>query len=325
MILVTGGTGFLGMHLLEMLFKKNVSIRATYRGNFPTYFPEYLIKNIDWHVCDITDVETLETTFENINYVYHCANMVSFLPAHKKQMDYINVEGTANIVNACLRNNIKKLVHVSSVAALGRSENEEHITEKKEWLESSENSNYAQSKYHAEMEVWRGIAEGLSAVIVNPAIILGEGNWNTGSCQLFKTCFNEFPFYTQGITGWVDVLDVAKAMILLMESDITEQRFILCENNYSYQHIFTSIATHFNKKAPQFFARSWMVSIVWRLLAVKQAITGKASSITKETAHSSQQQYYYSNKKILSSLPSFTFTSMQQCIIRSCAWYKNNR
>ena len=253
--------------------------------------------------------------------VFHCAAMVSFDPEKKEEMMHLNEEGTANVVNICLDKKIDKLVYLSSVAAIGRKGNEEEITEENDWENSEHNSNYAKSKYAAEMQVWRGIAEGLNAVIVNPSIVLGEGDWEKGSCALFKTVYNEFPFYTNGITGFVDVKDVVKIMMMLMESDVSEERFILSENNYAYKTIFEKMALVMQKKPPTKEAKKWMIALVWRYYKLKSFFTGKPQTITKETALSAQSISNYSTKKLKTFFPDVEFTEMDKSIERIGKYY----
>jgi nucleoside-diphosphate-sugar epimerase len=323
MILVTGGTGFLGQHLLQLLEQTKQKIRATYRGTFPTNFPEHLIKNIEWVECDITHIDDVEKALLHCTHVYHCASTVSFSKNDHQQMMYNNVEGTANLVNECLLQKIDKLIHVSSTATFGRVGNKELITEKTDWEDSEYNSAYAQSKHLSEMEVWRGIAEGLNACIVNPAIILGEGDWHKGSSALFKTTYNQFAWFTNGSTAWVDVQDVAKAMLLLMNSDVQEQRYILSSGNFTYKEIFTKMALAFGKKPPSKFASPLLTSLLWRIELIKSWFTNKPPKITKETAFTAQQNYEFDNQKFLTQFPAFAYTSIDDTINRCCGYYAN--
>jgi nucleoside-diphosphate-sugar epimerase len=228
------------------------------------------------------------------------------------------VEGTINVVNACIEVGVKKLLHVSSVAALGRIRNGQTVTEKMNWTPETSNSIYGKSKYLGELEVWRGLAEGLPTIIVNPSIILGADNWETGSTALFKTVYNEFKWYTEGVSGFVDVKDVAQAMILLMNSDISGQRFILNSECLSYKELFSSIAEGFGKKPPQKKVTPFLAEIVWRMEALKSLFSGKKHLLTKETARTAQTKIYYDNSKILTALPGFAFTKIADTIERTC-------
>ena len=258
MILVTGATGLLGTELIQQLSSQNKAVKALYRNTPPTFSHPTL----EWVEGDIMDIVFLEELMENIDTVYHCAGLVSFSPKDIERLYKINVEGTANVVNACLNCGIKKLVHVSSVASIGRMPNSAVIDENTVWNSGDKNSEYAKSKHNGEMEVWRGVAEGLNAVIVNPSIILGAGDWNVGSTKIFKTVYNEFAWYSSGVNGFVDVQDVASVMILLMESDIVNQRFILNADNLAYKDLFTSIAKCWNKKPPYKEVTPFIAAIV---------------------------------------------------------------
>ncbi len=247
MILVTGGTGFLGSYLLRALVKAGKPVRALYRSRIPDQVQDIADK-VEWFQGDVLDVCALEDAFAGITEVYHCAAVVSFQPDKRTEMMKINIEGTANVVNMAIDAGVRKLVHVSSVASLGRARQQDSLSEDSQWEESSNNSQYAISKHLSEMEIWRGIAEGLDAVIVNPSIILGSGFWHDGSGMLLKNAWKEFPYYTEGVNGFVDVEDVVKAMIGLMESPVTKRRFILSGENWPYRQLFTEMARHLGKK-----------------------------------------------------------------------------
>lgn len=315
MILITGATGLVGRHLAQALVQQQQKIRATYRLEIPTYEGA---EQIEWVKADILDILSLEPVMENITEVYHCAAVVSFHPSNKDILHQTNVEGTANVVNVCIQAGIRKLVYVSSVGALGRMRKEATINETMHWTPESSNSEYGKSKYLAEMEVWRGIGEGLKAVIVNPVIILGAGDWEKGSSGIFKSAYKEFPWYTDGVSGFVDVADVVRAMTLLMKSDITGERFILCAENVSYRELFNSIARCFGKKPPHKKVTPFLAALVWRLEAIKGMITGKSPLLTKETAHTAQARVYFDNSKLLRYVPEFQYTPLQESIGSIC-------
>lgn len=318
MILVTGGSGFLGTQLIQQLVQKGFPLRAVYNSTMPKLQHPL----VEWVQADLLNIFDVTNIFEGISHVYHCAAIVSFDAANKRQLIEDNKSYTEHVVNEALDRNIEKLVHVSSIASLGRAEVNKLIDEESYWIESKENSTYAQSKYQAEMEVWRGIAEGLNAVIVNPGIILGEGDYTKGSAQLLTNVAKEFPYYTQGVNGYVDVQDVAKAMILLMESDISAERYILNENNYSYKEIFELMAQCLAVKPPTKHASPWMTEMVWRLEYVKAKLSRKNALITKETARTAVTQCYYDNTKFLKVFPDFAYTPMPKTIARMAQDFK---
>lgn len=313
MIFVTGASGLVGSHLIQSLLSKGKKVRALYRQAVPVFAGA---EQCDWVKGDILDPIGLNEALEGADYVYHCAAIVSFAPGAAEKMLHSNVEGTANVVNACLTQKVKKLIFVSSVAALGRIRETEAIDESMHWTPETSNSVYGQSKYLAELEVWRAMEEGLPMAIVNPVIILGAGDWNNGSSGIFKSAYNEFPWYTGGMSGFVDVLDVVDAMQLLMESDITGQRYVLSADNLAYRTLFNSIATAFNKRLPTKKVTPFLAGIVWRLEAIKGFFTGKAPLLTKETAATAQATVRFNNQKFLKAFPNFQYRKLEDTIIR---------
>jgi nucleoside-diphosphate-sugar epimerase len=325
MILVTGGTGLVGSHLLFDLAKKGENIRALKRKNsslqdvrdcfsFYSDSADELFNKIEWVNGDILDTDSLDEALKGILKVYHCAALVSFKKADKNLMKNINVEGTRNIVDACLDHKIEKLCFVSSIAALGTPEEKEDIvSETTPWSPENKHSRYSISKFNSELEVWRGIEEGLDAVIVNPSIILGPGQWHKGSSMLFTTVAKGMKYFTRGITGYVDVRDVSKAMVQLMDSDIKNQRFLLNADNYSYEFIFKSIANALNLPEPSKYASPLLTGIGWRLAYLKKIFLFKEPSFTRVTARSSHNRSYYSNQKIKDTLD-FEFIKIEDSI-----------
>lgn len=310
-ILVTGASGLLGAELVSQLLAKGKKVKAIFHH---TPLPDFKSENFEQVQCDILDVVMLEEIMQDIAEVYHCAGYVSFSPRARNKLFKINVEGTSNIVNAALNAGVRKLVHVSSVAALGRIRENESITEKMQWTPETSNSIYGHSKYLGEMEVWRAIAEGLDAVIVNPVVILGPGNWHDGSTGIFKSAYEEFPWYAEGTTGFVDVRDVARSMILLMESPVVAERFIISGINTSYREVFNQIADAFGKKRPTKKVTPGMASLIWRFEKIKSMFTGKDPLVTKETATTALAHVQFDNGKLLRSIPGFSYTDLKQTI-----------
>ena len=318
-ILVTGGSGLVGSELIMQLLAAGNKVKAIYNK---TPLADFKSKNLTTFKCDILDTSTLEYAMEGITKVYHCAAIVSLNSKNKDKLFAVNIDGTTNIVNAAIDAGVKKLLHVSSVAALGRLREGQHVTEEMYWTEETNNSDYGKSKFLAEMEVWRGIGEGLQAVIVNPSIILGGTSWNKGSMEIFKSAFEEFSWYTEGISGFVDVRDVAKVMILLMDSGITNQRFILNAENIPYKNVFSEIARSFGKKPPYKKVTPFLAELVWRLEALKTRFTGREHLLNKETACTALAKVYFDNTKIKKSLPGFSFRPITQTINDTCATLK---
>ncbi len=308
MILVTGGTGLVGTHLIYELLNSGENVRAIKRKNSKTekvrkiisYYhenPDELLKNLEWTEADILDVFSLEDAMKGIDKVYHVAAIVSFNPKDHQQMIENNIKGTANIVNLCIEHKAR-LCHVSSVAAIGRDNTQNMVTENEQWVYSKKQSAYGISKFESEREVWRGIAEGLDAVIVNPSIIFGPGHWGEGSSAIFSKVWTGLKFYTKGITGFVGVKDVVHCMIKLMNSNINNERYILNGENVSYKKCFETIALELNVAKPKFFANKFLSGIVWRLEKMRSFIIRKPPLVTRETARTANKKYYFSNEKI---------------------------
>jgi dihydroflavonol-4-reductase len=305
MILVTGGTGLLGAQLLFDLAKSGKKVRALKRATSSLATvqllflgQEQLLNNIEWIDGDVQDYFSIRNAMNGVSEVYHCAAMVSFFPQDRKEMMKINAEGTAHMVNAAIEEGVKKFCYVSSVAALGRIDEDKIIDETFIWKASKNNSNYAISKYSGEREVWRAVEEGLNAVIVNPTIILGAGDWKTSSAQMFGQMWKGFKFYSEGINGFVDATDVTKCMLALMEKGSFHQRFIIVSENLSYHRVFDMIADRFGKPRPSIKVNRILSNIGWRLEWLRTLILQNQPLITKETAHNSQLRWYYSNEKI---------------------------
>ena len=332
MIFVTGGTGLLGAYLLLELTHEENKVRALRREGssvrivenvfrYNSDNAEELLRRIEWVNGDVCDIFSLEDALEGIDYVYHCAAVVSFDPKDRDKMMQVNIEGTANVVNASLSKGIKKLCHVSSIAALGRAEPGTVMTEDNTWKSSPHNSNYAISKYDGEREVWRGTEEGLKAVIVNPSIIIGMGDPEKGSSKLISTIDGFSLFYSNGINGFVDVRDVVRSMVALMKSPIQNERFIVNGANYSYRRLFEFIALNLDKPKPRFAIPNALLAIWWRIETLRSLITGSTPIITKETAHTSMHQYYYSGNK-LTEKTGLRYTSPEETIAEACRIYK---
>lgn len=322
-VLVTGGTGFIGAYIIQELITKGYSVKALHRSNnFPFYISKETLSKVEWIQGDILDVVTLENAMENVDAIIHSAAIVSFDKKLREQMYRINVEGTANVVNLALEKNIKRLIHISSVAAIGRTAKGQTVDEEKKWVTSSLNTHYAISKQKSEMEVWRAMAEGLSAVIVNPSTVLGFGNWNSSSTAIFKNIYHGFSWYSEGENGFVDVKDVAEVAVALIDAEITGQRFILNGDNWPFRKLFNSIADQFKKPQPHRLATPFLGEIAWRLEHLKSYFSGHRPLLTKESAKVAHSRTNFDNSKILKALPGFNFTPLQQTIEIACGQYE---
>ena len=322
MILVTGGTGLVGSHLLYQICQSETKVRAIKRAqsnisivrkifSYYTEKADLLFEKIEWVNADLLNISELELAFQGVTKVYHCAAWISFNLKHKDKMMHTNIEGTTNIVNLCLAYRVNKLCHVSSVASLGCPKDSSSTNENTSWLNSPENSYYALTKYHAEMEVWRGIEEGLNAVIVCPAIILGPGKWEKGSSMLFRQVWKGLSFYTSGTNGFVDVRDVVNVMIQLMKGKIKSERFILCSESISFKKTIDYIAEALGKKKPHIKVGTFLSAFSWRIAKIISIISGKPPLITKEIILAANSISIYENKKIKTTL-NYQFKSVEQ-------------
>jgi nucleoside-diphosphate-sugar epimerase len=338
MIFVTGGTGLVGAHLLYELTLAGKKVKALKRKTsnlkqvlktFSCYSetPQELFNLIEWVDGDILDYFALEKILEGVTEIYHCAAIVSFDSKERQKMISNNVEGTANLVNAALENKVKKICHVSSVSALGRLDNQQLITEETNWVPSKKISGYSESKFFSEVEIWRGIEEGLDAVIVNPSIIFGPANWETGSAKMFKTVWDGMKFYTKGITGFVDVKDVVRAMMLLMDETNFElaknQRYLLNAENLSYQNVFYQIADAIEKPRPKIYASDFMMDFAWRVLRIVSLITRKPPLISRETAASSRAVNNFDGSKIVKQF-NFEYRQISETIQQTAVFLKQD-
>lgn len=331
MILVTGGTGLVGAHLLFELTKNEAMVKAIYRANsdlkkvekvFSYYLDNYQnqYKKIHWVIADITDIPALEIAFEDVTHVYHCAALISFDPKDYDRLYKVNCEGTANIVNFCIANNIEKLCYVSSIATVGKDLNTNEVHEESEWTGKDTNV-YALSKYDAEMEVWRGSQEGLRVVILNPGVIIGAGFWNSGSGKFFSTAAKESSYFPPSGTGFVAVNDVVNLLVLAMESDTDKERFIVIAENLTYEEVLSLITTALHLKQPTKMLTFWQLAVLWRLDALRSFLFKTERKITKNQVIALQEQKIYTNKKVTETF-TYSFESIQKSIAFTCKKFK---
>lgn len=320
MILVTGATGFLGSELIRQLLLGGEKVRAIKRDT--SRIPRILEnrEGIEWVTADILDYFALKEAMEGISRVYHCAAFISFDPADRKEMHRVNVEGTVNLLNICIEKNISRFLHVSSVAALGNSKKGRLITENDHWEFGPEQSAYSITKYESEMEVFRAAAEGLNAVIVNPSIILGKNAGREGSRALFETVNKGLKYYPGGSFGYVDVEDVARAMISLMATDVSDERFIINAENWSYHDLFSEIALNLNKTPPSIALKRWMLQLACLGTSFISIFTGRNYGLTKDTVRSAFKTKKYSNDKIRKTL-NLEFRPVKDSITEICRYF----
>ncbi len=324
MILVTGGTGLVGSHLLYHLLLENDSVRAIHQKNsdliaVKKVFQYYgtntddLFNKVRWFEASLDNIPALEMAFEDVHQVYHCAAMVSFLYRDYKKMRTVNIEGTTNIVNLCVSNQVDKLCFVSSVAAIENAAPGVLMDESDDWNNATDKSGYAITKYGAEMEVWRASQEGIPVVIVNPGVIIGSGFWHKGSGRMFKKVQKGLKFYTEGVTGFVSVQDVVKVMQILMNSSVINQRFVVISENLSYKNVLFMIAKALQKEKPSVRINRFMSEFIWRFEFLRSKITLSSPLLSKRTARSALANHPYTAEKIKKEL-NFEFETIESSI-----------
>jgi dihydroflavonol-4-reductase len=321
-VFVTGGSGLIGSYLIPALVAQGHRVRALYRGQVPAVVGT---DQVEWVEGDILDIALLRSALQGVGYVFHSAGLVSYAPQDAELLQQVNVEGTANIVNACLEaEQPVKLCHVSSIAAVGRSKASSVLNkatsvlnEDSKWTAGEKQSAYAESKHFGELEVWRGIAEGLRAVIVNPSVVLGPADWNRSSTRLFKYVYQERAFYTGGSANFVDVRDVAEVMLRLAFSDISGERFILTAGQLTYKAFFEEAAKCFGKRAPSYRVSPALAEVVWRLEHARAWLTGGRPLITKDTARVSAKTHLFDNQKVRKTL-GMEFRPLPESIAWTC-------
>lgn len=317
MIFITGATGFIGSYIARQLISQGNKLIVLKRANSDTSLLVDIADQLEWVEGELTDVALMAQVMQRCDTVIHCAATISFSPRNRALMYYTNVEGTKALVNVALETKTAKFCYISSVAAVGRKKEASVITENGLWEENETNTHYAKSKYLAELEVWRGIEEGLPAFIVCPSIVLGPGNWLQGSSQLFKYVYSNQRFYPLGAINYVDVRDVAEIVQLLLSKSIVGERYILNAETISYKLLFERMAFYFKVPPPYISVKKWMSEVLWRIERVRGFFSKKEPVLTKETAKMAAKTFSYSNAKIVQEL-GYTFTPIEETLAFSC-------
>lgn len=313
-ILVTGASGLLGAYLIQQLLHAGYTdVRAIRRPHSRLELLGDLASRVSWVQADILDIADLDDAMSGIDLVFHCAALVSFDPRQRKALMQVNVEGTANVVNAALAAGVKQLIHVSSIAALGRNKDKQTIDEKAVWSRSKWNSDYGLSKYLAEREVWRGMGEGLQVAVVNPSMILGSGRWEEGTGHFFSLVWNKFPFFPAGATGFVDARDVARFMVGLMEAQAFGKKYILNSENWDYHQFFAAIAAGLGKNPPRYRVNRVMRLVAIPFLYLLGRVSKKEVYLTPQTIRQSALKAAYDNS-LSRSILNFEYTPVGETI-----------
>ena len=323
MVFITGGTGFIGAYIIKNLVEKGIAVRAIRRSAaLPFYISKAVFEKVEWVQCDVLDVVGLDEAMQGVEAVVHSAAVVSFYGADRERMYQTNIEGTANVVNAALANNVERFIHVSSVAALGRGAAGELVTEDHKWEEGKATTHYGITKRLAELQAWRGFAEGLEGVVLNPSTVLGFGNWHQSSCAIFKHAYDGFPWYPTGVNGFVGVEDVAEAAVQLLQSGLHQKRFIISAENWPFQQLLNTLADGFGTRRPHLKATPFLGTLAAGMEQVKAAFTGKKPLLSAESAQVAQRRVHFDNSALLQALPPFLYTPLASVIKKACTQYK---
>lgn len=323
---VTGGTGLVGSHILLELAKSGKKITALKRQSSDLSQVQDLFKRnqlleqfntINWVDCGLHGVNQLIEVMQGAEFIYHCAALVSFNSNDRLELISTNIEGTSNMIDAALVAQPKKFVYISSTAAIGKQPKSKVITEDLDWHPDNKNGQYSFSKHHAELEVWRGVEEGLNTVILNPAVILGPGKWNLSSTRIFTTVYNGLKFYTKGANAFVDVRDVASLAVKLAKSDVSNDRFLIFSENLSFRKVMGLIAKGLNKPEPKFLATPFMGYLAGLFSEIWAVIGGIQPLITRDSSKSANTVQVFSNKKILEATK-HTFIPIEKSIADTC-------
>lgn len=323
-IAITGATGFLGSYILRYFWKQGYhNIHASRRAGSSLDLIGKLADKVIWHEADVLDVSQMGELIDDASLVIHAAAMVSYQKKHRELMLKTNVEGTANVVNICIEKNVKKLLYISSIAALGKDELGNTISEQQEWEDNDSNTDYAVSKYHAELEVWRGKEEGLDVAMINPGVVLGAGRWSDSSLAIVKTVADNVKFYPLGSNGFVDVRDVAKMTFALLENDISGERFIAVSGSVKIKELIWNIADRIKSKRASIEVRPWMIPGIAMLAKVWSWIRFADPFITRATLDSTANDWKYNNQKSIDKL-GITYISIEQSIADMCDAYNES-
>ena len=319
---ITGANGFLGVHIIHHLLKNGHTVRAIMRpssslAEFNKVKECYDLSpveydNLTWHPCELFDIVGLQESFNGVDYVMHLAGVISYLKRDFKKLFRINHSYTAHVVNVAMHVGVKKLLYCSSIAAISKKGNASLVTEDAEWDNELPHSNYGFTKHLGECELWRAQEEGLSVVAINPGIILGYGDWNKGSNQLFKNASSGFPFYSNGVTGWVGVKDVARIAEQLCLSDITGERFIVVSENKCFKEVADYMTKALGTKNPSIEIKGFLYKAVYGIMVIKEFL-GLRGMLSKETVRASVSQNYFDNAKIKKAL-NFEFENIEEVV-----------
>lgn len=313
-IFITGATGLVGSHIARLLLARGYdNITALRRPGSPDDLVKDVEERITWIDGDITDYDDVEKGASDADWIVHSAALISYQKRYYRKMHEVNVSGTSHIVNAALHCNVEKLLHISSMAVFTRTGGEQHVDENTPWEPTPYTSEYGLTKHKAEMEVWRGQAEGLHVNMLLPTIVMGSGYWKSGSSSMFYKAANGLSFYPVGSIGFVDVRDLALLSVLSLENEDAPTRMIANGSNHSLGHVLGRICELAGKKPPKVALPPSLAEVAWRLMAPVEWITGKEPALTKSSARTTACKQSFDNSRSLT-VEGFQYTPLEQSL-----------
>ena len=315
---ITGCNGLVGSYIARKLLIEGAQVSALKRKDSSLEHIKDIADKITWYEGDILDILSIEKPIKEADFVVHCAGFVSFFSQDYPKMHKVNVEGTANIVNTCLKFGYKKLLYISSVAALGINAQQEVVDETQEWDDANMISKYGYTKFMGETEVWRGHSEGLDVIVVNPSVVFGRGEWGRSSLALIKYAFSSPMFYPTGDINFIDARDLADIIYKLIEGKIYNERFILSAGKTSYFNFMEIISKQIGKKTPKFAFNTTIAFFALQLVRIIAFFKGTRPMLSKEIINMTFRKTRFSNDKVIKRLD-FRFRKLQDTI----SWLAN--
>jgi dihydroflavonol-4-reductase len=304
MTLVTGATGFVGSVLVRQLVEAGEPVRVLRRPTSRLDLLGDAAHHVEHAEGDVTDAGSVRAATRGVRRVYHVAAVVAFGPRVRRRLQDVNVRGTAHVVDAAREAGVERLVHTSSIAALGRPAVPGGvIDEATAWVPSRQNTAYAASKRASELEVLRGVAEGLDAVTVNPALVFGPGRPGEGTMRLVeRVAAGRVVVAPPGGTAVVDVEDVALGLRAAMAVGETGGRYVLAAENLPWTTVLGTLAEALGVAPPRWTLGPRALRWAGAVAEAAALLTGADPALTRATARTASVTYRYANRKAVEDL-----------------------